>query len=169
MLTREGSIELEEAVGSPSKFAKLGLRADYDTTDPKSISTFGPMRHTRLGDIVLGRSGDKGANLNVGFAVREADEWEWLRSTLDHKEMQRLMGDEWDDSFKLERVELPGIKAVHFVIYGILKRGVVASARLDAFGKGFADYIRDRWIDIPITFWKRYQDRLPKSHEDSSL
>jgi hypothetical protein len=38
------------------------------------------------------------------------------------------------------------------VIYGCLGRGVSSSTRLDSLGKGFADYIRDRVIDIPIAF-----------------
>lgn len=43
----------------------------------------------------------------------------------------------------LERVEFPRIWAVHFVVYGILGRGVSSSSRLDALGKGCADYLRD--------------------------
>ena len=34
------------------------------------------------------------------------------------------------------------------VIYGILERGVSSSTRLDALGKAFADYIRDKIIDV---------------------
>lgn len=36
----------------------------------------------------------------------------------------------------VERCELPEIKAVHFVIYGPLGRGVSSSKLLDALGKG---------------------------------
>ena len=57
--------------------------------------------------------------------------------------------DDWDDSFLIERVEFPKIHAVHFVIYGILGRGVSSSSRLDGFGKGFADYVRDKIVEVP--------------------
>jgi hypothetical protein len=57
--------------------------------------------------------------------------------------------DDWDDSFLIERVEFPEIHAVHFVIYGILGRGVSSSSRLDGFGKGFADYVRDKIVEVP--------------------
>jgi hypothetical protein len=57
--------------------------------------------------------------------------------------------DDWDDSFLIERVEFPKIHAVHFVIYGILGRGVSSSSRLDGFGKGFADYVRDKVVEVP--------------------
>ena len=39
--------------------------------------------------------------------------------------------------------------AVHFVIYGPLGRGVSSCRLLDALGKGFADYIRDKVVDVP--------------------
>jgi hypothetical protein len=58
--------------------------------------------------------------------------------------------DDWDESFLVERVEFPYIHAVHFVIYGILGRGVSSSSRLDGFGKGFADYIRDKVVEVPV-------------------
>jgi hypothetical protein len=58
--------------------------------------------------------------------------------------------DDWDDSFLVERVEFDNIHAVHFVIYGILGRGVSSSSRLDGFGKGFADYLRDKIVEVPV-------------------
>lgn len=64
--------------------------------------------------------------------------------------MKQLMGEDWSDDFSLERVEFLGIKAVHFVIYGVLGRGVTSSPVLDNLGKGFADYIRGKHVEIPI-------------------
>ncbi|ROT37603.1 hypothetical protein SODALDRAFT_264515, partial [Sodiomyces alkalinus F11] len=52
----------------------------------------------------------------------------------------------------VERVEFPNILAVHFVIYGPLGRGVSGCRLLDALGKGFADFIRDRVVDVPERF-----------------
>ena len=66
--------------------------------------------------------------------------------------MKFLMADDWRLDFTLERVEFEGIKAVHFVIYGVLGRGVSSSEKLDCFGKGFADFIRDRVVDVPRVF-----------------
>lgn len=64
--------------------------------------------------------------------------------------MRELIGGDWNDSFFIERVEFPNIMAVHFVIYGILGRGVSSSSRLDGFGKGFVDYVRDKMVDVPV-------------------
>jgi hypothetical protein len=68
--------------------------------------------------------------------------------------MRELLSNDWKDSFFIERVEFPHIHAVHFVIYGILGRGVSSSSRLDGFGKGFADYIRDKVVDVPLEILK---------------
>jgi hypothetical protein len=59
------------------------------------------------------------------------------------------MGKDWKDSYFIERVELPKIFAVHFVIYGPLGRGVSSSKLLDSLGKGFAEYIRAVHVPIP--------------------
>lgn len=63
-----------------------------------------------------------------------------------------MMGESWDDGYAIERVEFEGIRAVHFVVYGILGRGVSGSARLDGFGKGVGDWLRDCVVDIPVRF-----------------
>lgn len=78
--------------------------------------------------------------------------WDWLRSFLTLDRMRVLMGDDWRAGYALERVEFPGIRAVHFVVYGILGRGVTSSPVLDNLGKGFADYIRGRHVEIPTSF-----------------
>lgn len=164
ILDKAGNLVLSTDTGHPPAFRDLTPRQDYDTADPIAMATFGSTVNARLGDLVLARSGDKGANLNIGFFVREEDEWDWLRSFLSHGKMTALMADEWDDKYRLERCEFPGIRAVHFVVYGILQRGVSSSARLDALGKGFAEYIRDRWTELPTLFRDRYTNTLPSSH-----
>ena len=63
------------------------------------------------------------------------------------------MGDDWrPNEYFIERVEFPNLWAVHFVIYGPLGRGVSSCRLLDCLGKGFADYIRDKVVDVPERF-----------------
>lgn len=49
-------------------------------------TSFGPTTKAPLGSILLGRSGDKGANVNVGLFFPSAEEsvekWDWLRGFL---------------------------------------------------------------------------------------
>lgn len=137
--------------GHPPAYEPLERRENVDTTvDGRSLHEFGPTKQTRLGDLVLARSGDKGSNLNVGLFVRSAKEWEWLRAFLSSTRMIQLLGEDWSEDYFLERVEFPNIFAVHFVVYGILGRGVSSSTRLDSLGKGFADYIRDKVVEVPV-------------------
>jgi hypothetical protein len=68
-----------------------------------------------LGDIALGRSGDKGANVNFGVYVHTNEEFQWLRSFMTKKQMQQLMGETWQDWYFVERCEMPKLLAVHFV------------------------------------------------------
>ena len=138
-------------VGHPPKYEALERRENLTTTvNGKALFEFGSTKAVRLGDLVLARSGDKGSNLNCGFFVRTPKAWEWLRSFLSSAKIIELMGEDWSSDYFLERVEFSNIFAVHFVVYGILGRGVSSSTRLDALGKAFADYIRDKVVDIPL-------------------
>lgn len=138
-------------VGHPRKYEALERRENVEVTaNPKALSEFGATKSMRLGDLALARSGDKGSNLNCGFFVRSEKAWEWLRSFLSSEKMIELMGEDWSEDYFLERVEFPNIFAVHFVVYGILGRGVSSSTRLDSLGKAFADYMRDKVVEIPV-------------------
>ena len=134
--------------GHPPQYEELGVRESYDPKDPRPFN--GSTKQIRLGDVALGRSGDKGGNLNVGLFPTNPAHWPWLRDYLTIDRMRQLIGKDWDDSYYIERVGFPGIQAVHFVVYKILGRGVSSSSRLDGFGKGFVDYIRDKLVDVPV-------------------
>ncbi|KAK7910748.1 hypothetical protein PG985_013229 [Apiospora marii] len=135
----------------------LAPRLNYDPIEPVSLDTFGPTQIVPLGDVALARSGDKGANVNLGFTPRARlsrndDMWHWLRSFLTRDRIQQMMGEDWCDSYYIERVEFPELRAVHFVVYGALGRGVSSSARLDCLGKGFAEFLRAVHVPVPRRF-----------------
>ncbi|KPM35364.1 hypothetical protein AK830_g11208 [Neonectria ditissima] len=147
--TGSGEAISSHSAGFPPAYQPLSDRSSYDTSSPVTFP--GPTKKIRLGDVALARSGDKGSNLNVGVFVRTARQWDWLRTFLSRARMWELLGGDAEESYSLERVEFPHLFAVHFVVYGILGRGVSSSTRLDAFGKGFADYLRDKVVEVPIT------------------
>ncbi|KAJ5170499.1 uncharacterized protein N7500_003282 [Penicillium coprophilum] len=140
--------------GHPPAYEALQPRASYNhrLSSEESALLRSSTRSIRLGDIALARSGDKGSNLNFGIFVPDATHWPWLRSYMSVERLREMLADDddWDGSFLVERVEFPYIHAVHFVIYGILGRGVSSSSRLDGFGKGFADYVRDKIVEVPV-------------------
>lgn len=149
MLASDGSIAEKADAGHPPKYQDLQPRENYETSDPVGISTFGDTVKVRLGDVVLARSGDKGANINIGLFVRNEVHYPWLQCFLTRQKMIELIGDDWREDYFVERCEFPHLLAVHFVVYGPLGRGVSSCRLLDALGKGFADYIRDKVVDVP--------------------
>lgn len=142
------------STGHPPAYEALQPRASYNHNLSSEEVTLlqSPTRSIRLGDIALARSGDKGSNLNFGIFVPDVNHWPWLRSYMSIERMREMLvdDDDWDESFLVERVEFAQIHSVHFVIYGILGRGVSSASRLDGLGKGFADYIRDKVVDVPL-------------------
>ena len=152
-------------VGPPKKSEPIGERISFETENPVDLSSFGETVMAPLGDVALARSGDKGANVNFGVYVHTEAEWDWLRTFMTKTKMQELMGTTWEDWFFIERCEMPDIRAVHFVIYGPLGRGVSSSKILDSLGKGFAEFIRDRFVPIPKKFigkWESHGSALAK-------
>ena len=92
------------------------IRPSYETKTPRDLALFGPTKSAPLGSIVHARSGDKANNSNVGFFVRNADEYPWLQSLLTVKKLKDLFGDDWttgDTSRRVERCEFPNLLAVH--------------------------------------------------------
>lgn len=158
ILSKDGQVAETADAGHPPKYQKLALRETYETASPVDLSSFGPTKAARLGDVCLGRSGDKGANINFALFVRKADQYPWLQSFMTRSRMQELIGEDWRDDFFIERMEFPNIWAVHFVIYGPLGRGVSSCRLLDALGKGFADYIRDKVVEVPEKFLAEVED-----------
>ncbi|MFD4182741.1 acyclic terpene utilization AtuA family protein [Rhodococcus sp. NPDC058514] len=120
-----------------------------DVDDPALPEPLRPMPTIRvpLGTIAAARSGDKGGNANVGVWVRTDDEWRWLANTLTVEELRRLLPEA--AGLPVTRYLLPKLRAVNFVIEGILGAGVASQARFDPQAKGLGEWLRARHIDIP--------------------
>jgi hypothetical protein len=88
------------------------VRPSYETANPCDLSTFGQTVREPLGAIVHGRSGDKADNSNVGFFVRQSDEYPWLQSLLTVERFKQLLGKDYSGQ-RVERVEFPLLNAVH--------------------------------------------------------
>ncbi|KEF56732.1 uncharacterized protein A1O9_06922 [Exophiala aquamarina CBS 119918] len=145
-----------KAIESPKVTAEYpkGTQASSDTVDPVDLTIFGPTTKVPLGYIVMGRSGDKSSNCNVGLFVRHEDEWDWLRTVLSMEKMKELLGKDYKGG-RIERCELPNILAVHFHLIDHLERGYTATSGYDCLGKNCCEYIRSRKVDIPNKFLAR--------------
>lgn len=117
----------------------------------------GPTVWAPLGRIAGARSGDKGGSANIGVWVRAgaseaaghvADErWHWLAHTLTVDRLRELLPETAD--LDVQRHLLPNLRAINFVIDGILGQGVAYQARFDPQAKGLGEWLRSRHLDIP--------------------
>ena len=107
----------------------------------------GPTRRVPLGLIAGARSGDKGGSANVGVWVRTDEQWSWLANTLTVELLKDLLPETAD--LDVTRHVLPNLRAVNFVIEGILGQGVAYQARFDPQAKGLGEWLRSRHVDIP--------------------
>ncbi|MCV7125569.1 acyclic terpene utilization AtuA family protein [Mycobacterium lacus] len=107
----------------------------------------GPTCRVPLGRIAGARSGDKGGSANVGVWVRTDEQWRWLANTLTVEQLKELLPETAD--LDVTRHVLPNLRAVNFVIEGILGQGVAYQARFDPQAKGLGEWLRSRHVDIP--------------------
>ncbi len=108
---------------------------------------FGTTRRVPLGVIAGARSGDKGGSANIGVWVRTGEQWRWLVHTLTVDRLRELLPETAD--FPVTRHVLPNLRALNFVVDGILGKGVAYQARFDPQAKGLGEWLRSRHIDIP--------------------
>ncbi len=100
-----------------------------------------------LGRIAGARSGDKGGNANVGVWARTDAVYPWLRTWLSTERLQALLPE--TAPLRVDRYELGNLRAVNFVIHGLLGEGVAASSRVDAQAKSLGEYLRAKVVDVP--------------------
>ena len=124
----------------------LELAAADDATAPEPPPA-GPTRRLPLGTVAGARSGDKGGGANIGVWVRTDAQWRWLANTLTVEKLRELLPEAAD--LPVTRHLFPGIRAVNFVIDGILGKGVAYQARFDPQAKGLGEWLRSRHVDIP--------------------
>jgi len=120
-------------------------------THPEPTPEIGSSTSTRtaaLGTVAYARSGDKGGNSNVGIWVPDQRAWAWLRRTLSTAELRRLMPE--IKELDVVRHEFPNLRAVHFVLRGLLGTGGSSNNRIDQVGKAVGEYLRAKHLPIPV-------------------
>ncbi len=106
-----------------------------------------PTRRGPLGELVGARSGDKGGDANLGVWARTDATWAWLRDWLTVERLAELLPE--TAPLTVERYELPNLRAVNFVVRGLLGQGVAASTRFDPQAKALGELLRSRVVDLP--------------------
>ncbi|MDQ1036994.1 hypothetical protein QFZ75_003410 [Streptomyces sp. V3I8] len=114
---------------------------------PEPLPAGSPVRRAPLGLVAGARSGDKGGNANVGVWVRTDDAWRWLAHTLTVDRFRELLPE--SAGLTVVRHVLPNLRALNFVVEGILGEGVAAQHRFDPQAKALGEWLRSRHLDIP--------------------
>lgn len=107
----------------------------------------GPTRRVPLGAVVGARSGDKGGDANLGVWARSDDGYRWLVRFLTVDRVRALLPE--TAGLDIERHPLPLLRAVNFVVHGLLGEGVAASTRFDPQAKALGEWLRSRIVDVP--------------------
>ncbi|MGC4811285.1 acyclic terpene utilization AtuA family protein [Micromonospora sp. DT228] len=122
------------------------LPAD-ETAPGGGAAVGGPTRRGALGELVGARSGDKGGDANLGVWARTETGYAWLRAWLTVERLAELLPE--TAPLSVRRYELPNLRAVNFVIEGLLGAGVAASTRFDPQAKALGELLRARIVDLP--------------------
>ncbi|KQX83263.1 acyclic terpene utilization AtuA family protein [Streptomyces sp. Root1310] len=107
----------------------------------------GPVRRAPLGLVAGARSGDKGGNANVGVWARTDEAWRWLAHELTADRFRQLVPESRE--LTVTRHTLPRLRALNFVVEGVLGAGVAAQHRFDPQAKALGEWLRSRHLDIP--------------------
>jgi len=118
--------------------APAGRRAD-----------FGPTVDGPLGRLVHARSGDKGGNANVGLWVSDPAAWPWLAATMTTERFRALAPEA--AGLRIDRHELPNLRAVNFVVHGLLDGGAAEARRFDTQAKALGEWLRARHVPLPTS------------------
>jgi hypothetical protein len=100
-----------------------------------------------LGTLIGARSGDKGGDANVGLWAGDDQTYAWLREYLDVTRLRDLLPE--TAKLPVSRFELPNLRALNFVVHGLLGEGVAASTSADPQAKALGERLRARPADIP--------------------
>ncbi|RDW70499.1 acyclic terpene utilization AtuA family protein [Aspergillus mulundensis] len=163
---------------------QFARNAEPEVSETGFETPFGPTVRGPLGWLCHARSGDKGPDANCGFWVRHADEYTWLCGLLSIETVAILLGDEIryrpgaktnaeqnarpspspnytraranvNVTLSIERFELKNLRAVHFLFRNLLDCGVSCTTTVDFLGKNVAEFLRARWVDLPVRFLNR--------------
>ncbi|HEY6474048.1 MAG TPA: acyclic terpene utilization AtuA family protein [Acidimicrobiales bacterium] len=122
------------------------LEADGERTAAGAVPA-GELVRVPLGVLLGARSGDKGGDANVGVWADEDDVAKWLQADFTTDAFRALLPEL--APFDVDRYPLANLRAVNFVVHGILGWGVASNLRLDTQAKGLGELLRSRFVEVP--------------------
>lgn len=83
--------------------------------------------------------------------ARTEPAWRWLAHELTVERFRQLLPETAE--LPVDRHVLPNLRALNFVVDGLLGEGVAAQARFDPQAKAVGEWLRSRHMDIPEVLW----------------
>jgi hypothetical protein len=118
------------------------------TPGPQGSPSTGETRSAPLGTLFGARSGDKGGDANLGMFARSDEAWLWLDEFLTVERFKDLLPE--TANLTVDRYAFANIRSLNFVVRGLLSEGVAASTRTDGQAKSLGEWLRARFVDIPV-------------------
>jgi hypothetical protein len=134
-------------IAPPPAFGKEGAPPVQNRAARAPSFQVGQTRRAPLGTVAGARSGDKGGDANLGVWARNEAGFDWLRTFLTVERVRELLPE--TATLSIDRYELPNLRALNFVVHGLLGRGVAASTRFDPQAKALGEWLRSRLVDLP--------------------
>lgn len=106
-----------------------------------------------LREVAFTRSGDKGDTSNIGVVPYRPSDWDWLKEQLTVDRVKHVFDGLVQG--RICRYELPGIRALNFVMERALSGGVSRSLNLDAHGKAWGNLLLSVVVEAPDG-WEPY-------------
>ncbi len=160
LISREGVEEFvvhddgtRDVVRPPVNLARPGAAETLPEERSSAVARdWGPTGRLPLGTLVGARSGDKGPDANVGLWARDDPTYDWLRSSLTVGLFRSLLPEAQE--LEIDRYELANLRALNFVVHGLLGEGVASSVRPDPQAKSLGEFIRSRHVHIPLSLFE---------------
>ncbi len=137
----------EEAIPIPSTEPPARFTPPGAPVARRAAAASGATREAPLGVVCGARSGDKGGNANVGLWTRTDESYRWLETYLTAERLRALLPEA--KNLAIDRFEFPHLRALNFVVKGLLGDGVAASLRSDPQAKSLGEYVRAKHVPIP--------------------
>ena len=136
----------------PTQPAETPQATGFQGAEPALASPSPPTGPIALTEVPLwvlvgGRSGDKGGDANLGLWADTEGVARWLQLAFDVAQLKALLPEV--AAFGVSRYPLPNLRAVNFVVHGLLGWGVASNLRLDSQAKGLAELLRARSVRVP--------------------
>jgi hypothetical protein len=128
---------------------RLGLEDIYYQEVPVKIppAPGGDTIRIPVGRLFGARSGDKGGAANCGVWARTDEAFSFLYEFLTVEKFKELAPDM--APYKVERFNMPNLRALNFYVHDVLGEGVSSNHRIDKQAKSLGEYLRAKMIEAP--------------------